>query len=297
MSNYLITGANGFLGKIICNELSRGNSIYTLSRSQSDINVDLSRSIPEFNAGFDVVVHAAGLAHTIAKSQSEADSFFNVNAIGTSNLLKGLENDYIPKSFVFISSVAVYGVETGHMIHEGVHLDAKDPYGKSKIVAELTVQDWCRKNNVLCTILRLPLLVGQNPPGNLGTMIKGIRKGYYFNIGGGKARKSMVLAEDVAKIIPIAATVGGIYNLTDGYHPCFSELSEVIASKISKPKPMSIPKWTAKSLALFGDLIGPKSPFNSQKLNKILSDLIFDDSKARSKLKWSPTNVLKGLKI
>jgi hypothetical protein len=41
--------------------------------------------------------------------------------------------------------------------------------------------------------LVLPLLVGENPRGNLGVMMRAIDKGYYFNIGGGKARKSMVL--------------------------------------------------------------------------------------------------------
>lgn len=46
-----------------------------------------------------------------------------------------------------------------------------------------------KQHNVVCTILRLPLLVGTNPPGNLGAMIKGIARGYYFNIGGGKSKK------------------------------------------------------------------------------------------------------------
>ena len=34
--------------------------------------------------------------------------------------------------------------------------------------------------SIVCTILRLPLIVGSNPPGNLGKMINGIKNGFYF---------------------------------------------------------------------------------------------------------------------
>jgi nucleoside-diphosphate-sugar epimerase len=165
------------------------------------------------------------------------------------------------------------------------------------VEAEMIIQEWCKKNNVICAILRLPLIAGPNPPGNLKSMINGIKKGYYFNIAGGKAKKSMVLAEDVAKIIPVAARVGGIYNLTDGHHPSFSELSMLIAKQSGKSTPFNIPMWLAKLMAKTGDLIGPKAPVNSDKLIKITSDLTFDDSKARQYLGWKPISVLKGFKI
>lgn len=104
------------------------------------------------------------------------------------NLLRGLEKNKLPKEFVFISSLAVYGKEEEVNINENYPLNAKDPYVLSKINSEKLIQDWCKKDNVICTILRLPLLVGESPPGNLGAMIKA-NKGYYFNIGGDKAKK------------------------------------------------------------------------------------------------------------
>jgi hypothetical protein len=137
----------------------------------------------------------------------------------------------------------------------------------------------------------LPLLVDKNPPGNLGAMTRAIQKGYYFNIGGGKAKKSMVLAEDVAKFILKIAPIGGIYNLTDGVHPTFKELSTSIAKK----KLFNLPLRLAKIFAKIGDVLGDKSPLNSIKLKKITSDLTFDDSKAREK-GWNPQAVLDYLK-
>ena len=57
--------------------------------------------------------------------------------------------------------------------------------GKSKIDAEAEVVSWCKKNDVEFLILRLPLISGPNPPGNLGALYKAIQKGYYFRIGKG----------------------------------------------------------------------------------------------------------------
>lgn len=286
----LLTGASGYLGSIISSTLST-ELIISLSRSNSDINADISKFVPKLPI-VDLVIHAAGRAHLVPSSPIESQKFFEVNVIGTINLLKGLEQSTIPKSFVFISSVSVYGCENGLLVNEDEPLLATDPYGASKIEAERIITKWCKKNNVICGILRVPLIVGINPPGNLKSMIDGVKKGYYFNIAGGKARKSMVLATDIAKIIPKLAEIGGVYNITDGYHPSFFELSNVIASKLKKGAPLDLPLIFAKLISKLGDIFGPKIPLNSRKLEKITSTLTFDDSKARAILKWSPQNVL-----
>jgi nucleoside-diphosphate-sugar epimerase len=251
----------------------------------------LEKEVPTFSQVFNLVVHCAGKAHTKPKTEIEAKKFFEVNVNGTQNLLKGLALVGVPKQFVFISSVAVYGKECGISISENEKLNAKDPYGLSKTHAEQLVIDWCQKNNIICTVLRLPLLVGKNPPGNLGSMIRAIQKGYYFNIGGGKAKKSMVLAEDVARFIPIIAPIGGTYNLTDGYHPSFADLSHALAKK----KINNLPLIVAKIMGHIGDILGENAPINSLKIKKLTADLTFDDSKARD-LGWKPQSVLEFLK-
>lgn len=287
----LLTGATGFLGKIISKNLSMVHEIVKLSRTASDINVSLDKEILDFKESFDLVIHSAGKAHSVPKTEEEKRQFYEVNVLGTQNLLKGLEACAVPKQFVFISSVSVYGQEEGFNVAEDSLLAAKDAYGLSKIEAEALLQKWCAQHNVVCTILRLPLLVGENPPGNLGAMIRAIEKGYYFNIGRGKARKSMVLAEDVSNFIPKIATIGGTYNLTDGHNPSFFELSTVIAKQFQKSTPMSMPLIFAKTIGLLGDFLDSEAPINSLKLKKITADLTFDDSKARA-MGWSPSSVL-----
>lgn len=293
----LLTGSNGFLGKNIFRYLNLNYDVDTLSRSNSDLDIDLSIRVPEFKSHYDLVIHSAGMAHFTPKTDTESNKFFEVNVLGTKNLLDGLSLVQVPKYFVFISSVSVYGLSNGVLIHENTPLNANDAYGKSKIEAEQIIINWCKKNNVVFTILRLPIIVGDEAPGNLRSMIRAIRKGYYFNINGGQARKSMVLATDIPNCIISAFKIGGIYNLTDRYHPSFYELSSLISKGIGKNKLLNIPLWIAKLLARLGDCFGIYFPINSLKLDKITSTLTFDDSLAVISFGWNPTPVLTGFKI
>jgi nucleoside-diphosphate-sugar epimerase len=292
----LLTGSTGYLGTQIIKSLSGISYLDKLSRNNADFNIDLSKNIPVFNDVYDLVIHAAGKAHYIPKTKNEKISFYKTNVIATKNLLAGLTFS-LPIRFVFISSVSVYGLITGNEIKETCSLLAKDPYGICKIESEAIVAKWCEEHNVICTILRLPLIVGINPPGNLGAMIRGIKYNYYFNIAGGNAKKSMVLASDVAKFVLRAAEVGGIYNLTDGIHPTFKDLSLKISHQLGKSIVLNLPSSIAYILAKFGDLFDFSFPLNSNKLSKITSTLTFDDTKAREAFGWSPTPVLEGFRI
>ena len=296
----LLTGANGFLGKYINNYfVIKEILVSKIGKSnQNDIVSDFSIDVPNLrDNSFDLIVHLAGKAHFIPRNKTQVQEFYNVNVLGTENLLKSIENLTIkPKAFVFISTVAVYGLSKGFNINENMPLNATDAYGHSKILAEKMIKNWCEKNKVIWTILRLPLVIGNNPSGNLKSMIEGIKKGYYVNIGGGKARKSMVLAKDVAEYIYTISLIGGIYNITDGCHPNFFDLSKFIATKTQSKKPKNIPRKVAFLLAKIGDLLGNKFPFNSDMFLKITSDLTFDDSKARGK-GWISTPVLEDFNI
>lgn len=126
----LLTGSSGFLSRFLIKGILN-NNILKLSRTHSDYNIDLHKHTPIFNKNFDLVIHSAGKAHTTSITQVEKDSFHDVNVIGTQNLLKGLTNN-LPKQFVFISSVSVYGLMVGENISETTPLLANDPYGKVK---------------------------------------------------------------------------------------------------------------------------------------------------------------------
>lgn len=284
----LLTGASGFLGREILNVLQSQHQMITLGRSVSNnITSDLSSEIP-FLPRADIIIHAAGKAHLIPKTPEEKNDFFKVNEEGTKNLLKGIKE--LPKLFVLISTVAVYGQEQGENISESHPLSGDSPYALSKIRAEKIVQEWGKSQGVNVLIFRLPLIAGPNPPGNLGAIIKAIKGGYYFRLGNGNARKSMVLGKDVAKAIPELIGKSGIYNLTDGIHPSLKDLDQYLAGMEGK-KVKSFPIRPLEMAARIGDFL-PGFPLNSYRVNKLKHSLTFSDEKARRELKWSPTPVL-----
>lgn len=294
----LFTGASGFLGNNVCPLLRNNYSVSTIGlTSQDDYTVNLAKEIPTLQERYDIVLHAAGKAHSVPKNESERQLFFDVNLQGTKNLCTALEKAGVPQSFIFISTVAVYGCDDGENITEDHVLDGTTAYALSKIQAELYLQEWCKKYSVKLGIIRPSLLAGSNPPGNLGAMINGIRSGRYLSIAEGRCRKSVLMVQDIARLVPLLAEKGGIYNVCDSYHPTFHELENVVCSQLGKSKPLSIPYWLAKSIALVGDVLGNKAPINSLKLDKITKTLTFSNEKAVRELGWKPMSVLDNFKI
>ena len=298
MRKLLFTGASGFLGYNILPILEKSYEVTTIGLTDNDdIKINMAMEIPPINTQYDVVLHAAGKAHTVPKTDEEKQVFYDVNYQGTMNLCAALEMVGAPKALVFISTVAVYGCESGELISEGHPLDGASPYAESKIMAERFLTEWCSMHGVVLGILRPSLLAGHNAPGNLGAMVDGIRKGFYLNVAGGKVKKSVLMAEDIARLLPLLEVKGGIYNVCDTNQPTFGELSASVARQLGKKRPVSIPYWMAWCMARVGDLLGSKAPINSYKLEKMTESLTFSNDKARRELGWEPLDVLTNYKI
>ena len=294
----LFTGASGFLGSNVRPLLEGMYGVKTVGLSpKDDYTIDIAKEIPVLRERYDIVLHVAGKAHSVPKTEAERQVFFDVNLQGTKNLCTALERRRVPRAFIFISTVAVYGCAYGENITEDHPLDGDTPYAMSKRLAEEYLQKWCYEHNVILGIIRPSLIAGPNPPGNLGAMIHGIRSGKYLSIAGGQARKSVLMVQDIAKLVPLLAEKGGIYNVCDSHHPTFRELETTICRQLDKKLPFSIPYWAAKCMALVGDCLGKKAPINSLKLKKITESLTFSNEKAMRELGWKPTRVLENFKI
>jgi len=289
----LISGSTGYLGRYIVKAISL-NSMFTVGRSaKNNLNFDLSTEIPILTGLSELssVIHAAGKAHSVPRDLAEEEEFYRVNVDGTRNLLMGIDvwvesnvTRVYPKQFVFISTVAVYGLEEGIDISEDQVLEPTSAYGKSKLEAEKLVLDWGKEHGVNILILRLPLIFGFGAPGNLGAMEKAIKKGYYFRIGTGNAVRSMVDVEQLSDfLVNLDGSESGIYNLVS-YHRSFKEVEQIFSDKFHK-RINVIPTWMAKFAAKLGDVI-PGFPLNSYRLKKLESSLTFDCSKAEQQLGW-----------
>ena len=287
-----LTGHTGFLGSYLKRVLlGRGIDLLGLGRgAASDWHFDLGSGVNDFPRGkgseedgpIDLVIHAAGLAHHVPKTEAEKLAFFDINLEGTRRLLRGLrDSGNVPKRFVFISTIAVYGEPMDADIcvppyPSEVDLEKLDltPYGLSKWKAEQLVQDWCRQEGVEVFIWRLPLIVGENAPGNLGALEKAIRKGYYFRIGNSYARmRHYVNLEElglrVLDLLEGKDADSGTFNVISG-EKSYGAFEDEFALKYGK-KVRKIPVWMVRMAAKVGDVV-PGFPLNSYRLKKLLGE-------------------------
>lgn len=325
---WLVTGARGFLGRHVLRALAERPDIervLTLDRRRpattGGLVADLGAGPPDLgplltddhseeaggDAGdtetdsaapaIDVVVHLAGLAHRLASAAEYRRSHLR----GTQNLLTALDRlGPPPRAVVFASSVAVYGRREGGLLPEETPIAPVSNYGAAKADAEAVLTTWAERRRVEAAVLRLPLLVGRQAPGNLGRMLRALERHRYVSVGPGSARRSMVLAEDVAALLPRASRHGGTYHLTDRHHPSFRELEEALCRALGRDLPPRIPLRTARLAARLGDfatrlsepLTGRRAPFDSAVYERMTSTLTFDDDKAVRRLGWAPRAVL-----
>lgn len=298
MEKLLFTGGTGFLGRNIKPILDKTYDVTTIGIMDADmLKANFVTDVPVLPERYDVVLHAAGKAHVYPKTEAERKAFYDVNLTGTIHLCEALEKVGTPKSLVFISTLNVYGDVPGNNdTEDSRQLVGDSPYSDSKIKAEQYLTEWCAKNNVKLGILRPALLAGKGAPGNLGAMIHGIKSGAYLSIAGGKARKSVLMVDDIARLVPLVAEKGGVYNVCDDHNPAFGELEAVIAKQLGKRKPINIPYWMAKCLALVGDVFS-FFPINSARLKKIVTSDTWSNEKAKRELGWQPMDVLTNYKI
>lgn len=298
MEKLLFTGGTGFLGKNIKPILDKYYDVTTIGITDQDmLSVNLVNGVPELPGHYDVVLHAAGKAHSYPKTDSEIKAFYDVNYQGTINLCKALEKVGVPKSFIFISTLDIYGITAGENIDESFPKTPQSHYAKSKLQAEDYLKDWAKEKGVILSVLRPALMTGPNPPGNLHAMIKGIQKGYYLNISGGHTRKSLLMVYDIASVVLLVADKGGAFNLCDNRHPSYFELSSIIGKQLGKSHGcISIPYWLAWILAKFGDILG-FLPIDSHRLEQLTCSNTYSNEKARKELGWEPMDVIENFRI
>jgi len=281
VKSILLTGHTGFLGSVIYKELKKSFHVLTAGRDAScDYNLDFSTwdGALELKHSIDTIVHVAGLAHNKSHSDEE---MIRVNVTAVDFLLKLACRETI-ENIVFISSVAVYGKDYGLDITEGADLNPKSVFGCSKRDSETLITKWAQENNANFLNLRLPLIVGPKPPGNLGKLIQSIQNGNHILLNGNKAEKSVVFASDVAAFIEkwllSSEKKSGAINLSNVITPTFNWMEKTIVYSSPKPFKTSIP------IALIWNIIvsmrkylGISVPF----IGKLFYPLTFSDSLAR----------------
>ena len=205
----------------------------------------------------DLVVHcAAQPSHDLARERPFDD--FEVNALGTLNLLEATRQHCRESPFVFMSSNKVYGDAPNEKlmrelatrfdyadpadaegIAEGCRVDAAlhSLFGASKLAADVLVQEYGRYFGIPTVCYRGGCLTGPNHSGAelhgfLAYLARAVREGRTYRIFGygGKQVRDNIHAHDVCEAMLAfyeAPRVAAVYNLGGGRANSISVLEAI----------------------------------------------------------------------
>jgi UDP-glucose 4-epimerase len=146
-------------------------------------------------AGSDGVFHVAGIAH-VRENRRNAHLYYEINGDLAIETAKKAKNDGV-KQFIFLSSMSVYGMDTGAITKE-TPPDPKSHYGRSKYMAELGLLPLEDGGFSVC-ILRVPMVYGSGCKGNFQRLVKMVKASPVFpNV---KNERSMVYIDHLSLFV------------------------------------------------------------------------------------------------
>lgn len=273
MKKILITGVNSYIGTSFEKWIAQNPDKYIIDKISLRDERWKNRSFKDY----DVVFHTAAIVHT---KENDVDNYFKINRDLTIDIAKKAKQEGV-KQFIFLSTMGVYGVETGHITAETLP-KPKTPYAKSKYEAEQFLLDInCVDFKV--AILRPPIVYGKNCPGNYARLAKMARKLPVFpNI---KNKRSMIYIDNLSEFIRLVVehNVSSICFPQNNDYVNTPELVKIVAdSHKKKLKITRLLNWAVKiglelsetSRKVFGSFIydkemfgGPGSVINGVKID------------------------------
>lgn len=188
----VIIGSNGFIGKFIANELAREYTTLNIHRENSDLE---NSPLAPLNDQVDII-YCAG----IPRSKRDDLEAKKIN-------LKILRNSLLSfkriKTFSFLSSVEIYGLNHSEKINEETPINPHNYYAQGKIEAEELINSYFKDKETQINILRLPGIYAHDSTlGLFGLINKSIKNKQELSIfNNGEDLRDFVYKEDLLKII------------------------------------------------------------------------------------------------
>ena len=224
MKKILITGANSYIG-ISFERYIKENFPNDYMVDTMDM-IDGSWRGKDFS-GYDSIFHVAGIAHQ-KETKENAQLYYKINRDLAIETAKKAKIDGV-KQFVFMSSMSVYGVQSGEIdLYNDVNPVSN--YGKSKLQAEQGLLK-LNEENFIVTILRPPMVYGKGCKGNYNFLRKWIKTFHIFPEYSN--RRSMISIENLRAFVCdiIAMPKAGVLFPRDETYMCTTELVKRIAEE------------------------------------------------------------------
>ena len=293
----LVTGANGFVGRALCEQLKViGHEVVPSVRRASDIPDAIILQEDDHLAwknvlqGCEAIIHLAGRAHVMQEQATDPMHAYRQANVVTTLKIARQAADCGVKRFIFLSTIKVNGESTlpeQFFTPEDIP-NPQDPYAVSKWEAENLLKDLAKETGLEVVIIRPPLVYGPGVKGNFAKLIQLVQKGIPLPFGAIENQRSMIaLGNFLEVIIRCADTIkypnlaGEVFLVSDGKPLSTKALLQEIALAYGvKLRLISIPSAVIRFLL---SVIGKAST-----ADRILGELVIDDQKTKDRLDWEP---------
>lgn len=313
----LVTGATGFVGTHLCQELiSRNyqvlgtvrdnNSAKGLCSGVEPIQIEcLSQPLPKKTFDeVEAVVHLAARVHQMAETIDDPLTIYRrINTEATVNLAKVAHQNGV-RRFIYLSSIKVNGegekfggsVSDNYLCYrEDLTPNPQDAYGQSKWEAEQGLSQLAPETGLEVVIFRPPLVYGPRVKANFLKLIQWVNLGFPFPLAKVENLRSLIYVGNLVDAIITSLShpegAGQTFLVSDGEDLSTPELIKRLGNALGKP---------ARLYPISPNLLAKIGKFTNRSaaMDRLLGSLVIDSQKIRQTLNWQPPfTVNDGLKM
>ena len=297
MRRVLVTGATGFVGQQLCEQLARGGFVVRAALrtdravpaciAEKTICGDISGATRWGTAleNVDLVVHAAARTHVLHETAANAKLYMETNADGTQALAAESVRRGI-RRFIYLSSVKVNGegsVQRVYRADDEPH--PQDAYGASKWLAEQRLWATVANTPTHAVVVRPPLVYGPEVRANFLRLLRWVDHERLLPLAAIRNRRSLVsvwtLCDLLLRVLDHPAAVEHTWMVSDGEDVSTPDLVQRIAHAMRRrARLLSVP---TTALRVAGGLLG-----KGAEVRRLCGSLTVDITPTCERLGWSP---------
>jgi nucleoside-diphosphate-sugar epimerase len=295
----LITGANGFVGKHLCQLLlEKGYRVRAVSRADvSDIshpffeyhsieNIDESTCWDNILEGVEVVVHLAARVHHMKDQGMQALAEYQaINVKGTQQLAREAVKSHV-KRFIYLSTIKVNGEKTICTPYRAEDQPRpQDAYSLSKLQGEQILQEGSRRSGMEWVIIRPPLVYGPFVKGNFRRLLQLAKTRFPLPFSTLKKRRSFVSIDNLCSFIECCLSHpnahGEVFLVSDNQDLSIAEFIKILRRALGRWSLLfPFPIFLLKIAAFFTG--------KGKEINRLLDSLQVNIEKSIRLLNWQP---------
>lgn len=267
LKKIILTGGDGFVGKILYSKLIEyGYSVKNIDR-KNGYNISDWNNLKKIEE-FDLLIHLAAKSY-VPDSYSSPYEFYNVNVLGTLNMLELCRKNNA--SMIFTSSY-VYGIPKYLPIDEKHPLEALNPYSHTKILGEDLCKSYNNNFGVPVTIIRPSNIYGygQNKNFLMPTIMRQLHNNT-MKLKDKNPKRDYIYIKDIInayiKCLNMNDHKFRIFNIGGGKSYSVETIANMIITESKKDISIEFEE--------------------SDRKNEVM-DLMYDIKKANKILKWKP---------